>query len=149
MTRTHQKILNYEEAFFKLREQGGMTREALAEASGVSPSYLSEVERGLKRPSTDVLAKIAEAFGMLPSQLLEYVETRSGRPAPEVLASIAAPQSRRKWAAGVMSAKLFEPSEPQMESDALAELVALAGKLDDEDLKVLLALARRLQNRSR
>src|SRR3990172_6665505 len=48
-------------------------------ASGVSYSYLSEVERGLKRPSTDVLARLATALNMLPSDLLRYVEEVSAK----------------------------------------------------------------------
>ncbi len=47
--------------------------------SGVSYSYLSEVERGLKRPSTDVLARLATALDMLPSDLLRYVEEVSAK----------------------------------------------------------------------
>jgi len=41
--------------------------------------YLSEVERGLKWPSTDVLARLATALNMLPSDLLRYVEEVSGK----------------------------------------------------------------------
>ncbi|HEV8352922.1 MAG TPA: helix-turn-helix transcriptional regulator, partial [bacterium] len=66
--------LDYGRAVRSIREERGMTLEALAEAAGVSASYLSEVERGLKRPSTDVVAKIADAFGMLPSEFLVFVE---------------------------------------------------------------------------
>ena len=49
-------LLDYGTAIERLRERKGLSREDLAWTSGVSYSYLSEVERGLKRPSTDVLA---------------------------------------------------------------------------------------------
>ncbi|MCX8071773.1 MAG: helix-turn-helix domain-containing protein [Candidatus Binatia bacterium] len=66
--------LDYATAIKRLREERGMTRQDLALKSGVSYSYLSEVERGAKRPSGDVLAKLAAAMGMLPSDLLRRVE---------------------------------------------------------------------------
>ncbi|MCB2176846.1 MAG: helix-turn-helix transcriptional regulator [Actinomycetales bacterium] len=36
----------------------------VAEAAGVSPQYLSEVERGRKEPSSEVLAAVTGALGM-------------------------------------------------------------------------------------
>jgi transcriptional regulator with XRE-family HTH domain len=44
-------------------EQKGMTLATLAEHSGLSPSHLSRIERGLTMPSYDVLARIAAALG--------------------------------------------------------------------------------------
>ena len=60
-------LLDYGTAIERLRERKGLSREDLARGSGVSYSYLSEVERGLKRPSTDVLARLATALNMLPA----------------------------------------------------------------------------------
>ncbi len=36
----------------------------VAERSGVSPQYLSEVERGLKDPSSEILAALSGALGL-------------------------------------------------------------------------------------
>ena len=36
----------------------------LSEASGISNPYLSQIERGLRRPSADVLRQIARALGL-------------------------------------------------------------------------------------
>ena len=72
-------LLDYGTAIERLRERKGLSREDLARASWVSYSYLSEVERGLKRPSTDVLARLATALDMLPSDLLRYVEEVSAK----------------------------------------------------------------------
>ena len=72
-------LLDYGTAIERLRERRGLSREDLARGSGVSYSYLSEVERGLKRPSTDVLARLATALNMLPSDLLRYVEEVSAK----------------------------------------------------------------------
>lgn len=66
--------LDYAAAVQQLRLQRGLSRHELAERSGVSYSYLCEVERGAKRPSADVLAKLAEALGMKPSELVSFAE---------------------------------------------------------------------------
>lgn len=44
------------------RETAQVSMRQLAERSGVSNPYLSQVERGLRKPSADVLAQIAKAL---------------------------------------------------------------------------------------
>ncbi|MFV0495936.1 helix-turn-helix domain-containing protein [Mycobacterium sp.] len=44
------------------RESAQVSMRQLAERSGVSNPYLSQVERGLRKPSADVLAQIAKAL---------------------------------------------------------------------------------------
>lgn len=43
------------------RKEKGVTLAALASVVGVSPSHLSEVERGLNNPSLELAAKLSEA----------------------------------------------------------------------------------------
>ncbi|HVQ83491.1 MAG TPA: helix-turn-helix transcriptional regulator [Mycobacterium sp.] len=45
-----------------LRENAQVSVRQLAERSGVSNPYLSQVERGLRKPSADVLSQIAKAL---------------------------------------------------------------------------------------
>ncbi|MCV7100345.1 helix-turn-helix domain-containing protein [Mycobacterium palustre] len=45
-----------------LRENAQVSLRQLAERSGVSNPYLSQVERGLRKPSADVLNQIAKAL---------------------------------------------------------------------------------------
>jgi len=45
------------------RDQGKTLRE-VAEAAGVSVGHLSEVERGRKEPSSEVLAAVCQALGL-------------------------------------------------------------------------------------
>ena len=45
-----------------LRENAQVSVRQLAERSGVSNPYLSQVERGLRKPSADVLNQIAKAL---------------------------------------------------------------------------------------
>ncbi|MFD5214205.1 helix-turn-helix domain-containing protein [Microbacterium sp. NPDC058345] len=50
------------------RHERGDTLTETADAAGVSPQYLSEMERGLKEPSSEMIAAVA---GALESSLLE------------------------------------------------------------------------------
>lgn len=44
------------------REDAGITQEKLSEASGVSAKFISDVERGVKKPSIVTVAKMARAL---------------------------------------------------------------------------------------
>src|SRR5437763_10137054 len=44
------------------REQAGKSVRQLAEAAGVSNPYLSQIERGLRKPSADILQQIAKGL---------------------------------------------------------------------------------------
>lgn len=56
----------------RLRELGGFIREqrntaqlslrTLAQRAGISNPYLSQIERGLRRPSADILQRVADAL---------------------------------------------------------------------------------------
>jgi transcriptional regulator with XRE-family HTH domain len=54
-----------------LRDERGWSLEALAEASGVSRSMLSEIERSKANPTLMVTYRIAKAFGLGISELIE------------------------------------------------------------------------------
>jgi transcriptional regulator with XRE-family HTH domain len=58
------------------RRRAGMTQEALAEACGLHPTYVSQLERGLKSPTLRVLFLIADALGASASSILRSVERR-------------------------------------------------------------------------
>ena len=54
-------------AFVKAQRQlANISQRQLAKASGMSDSYLSQIERGQYRPSAEVLRGIAQALGMAP-----------------------------------------------------------------------------------
>lgn len=55
----------------KYREKAGLTQEQLSEKAGISPDYLSEIERGKKMPSMKRLFKIAAALNRMPYELLK------------------------------------------------------------------------------
>ena len=59
-----------------IRTDLGMGRRELAEAVGISYSYLTEIENGNKPASSTVLRPIAHALGLRLSQLAEAAELR-------------------------------------------------------------------------
>ena len=60
MANSTSEILKYNLKFY--RKQKGLTQEQLAELSGVSTDYISELERGKKVPSIKRLDYIAKAL---------------------------------------------------------------------------------------
>jgi len=59
-----------------MRTERGLKRTELAELSGISYSYLSDIEKGRKPPSSTKLREIAEALEVSPSQLLRGAAER-------------------------------------------------------------------------
>lgn len=59
-------------------EQGQTLRQVAAQA-GISLGYLSEVERGQKEASSELLAAICHALGLPLSELLSLVSHRMAR----------------------------------------------------------------------
>jgi len=51
------------------RESSRLSLRQLAEQAGVSNPYLSQIERGLRRPSADVLLQLAKALRISAEQL--------------------------------------------------------------------------------
>lgn len=62
------------------RLESGKRLVDVAEAAGVSPQYLSEVERGLKDPSSELLAAIAGALGLSVAEIATRVASSTITP---------------------------------------------------------------------
>ena len=56
----------------RLRSDRDFTLQALADESGVSKSYLGDIEKGRKNPTTDVIEAIADALGVPARELLYH-----------------------------------------------------------------------------
>jgi DNA-binding XRE family transcriptional regulator len=56
-----------------LRAERGETLAETAERAGISPQYLSEVERGRKEPSSEMIAALAGALGTTLADLAAAV----------------------------------------------------------------------------
>ena len=64
------------------RLEAGRTLSDVAEAAGISTQYLSEVERGLKEPSSEILGAVHGALGLHLVDLTGAVTRHLERPAP-------------------------------------------------------------------
>ena len=54
----------------RLRKAKGWTQEELAEASGLSQQYLSDLERGKRNPTVITVHELAQALGVTHLDLL-------------------------------------------------------------------------------
>lgn len=58
-SQVHQKIAN---RIRDIRKEKGITQEDLAFKAGVNRAYIGYIERGERKPSVDILAKIAKVL---------------------------------------------------------------------------------------
>ena len=56
------------------REGLGLSQEDLADRAGIHRTYVSQLERGLKSPTLNILMKIAKALETKPSLLMRAFE---------------------------------------------------------------------------
>ncbi len=56
-----------------LRVSLGISQEALADAAGLHRTYVGGVERGERNATIEVVAQLAQALGVVPSDLLRVV----------------------------------------------------------------------------
>jgi len=59
----------------RMRRERGETLSETAERAGISPQYLSEIVRGLKEPSSEMIAAVTGALG---SSLLDLTSAVAG-----------------------------------------------------------------------
>jgi transcriptional regulator with XRE-family HTH domain len=153
--------LDFGRALETLRASKGLSREEAAALAGISHSYLSEIERGLKRPSADIVARIARAFGMKGSAFFQYVEELSA-PLPDEPPPARAVQlplkrgrplplfgSEQVQAQGRRSRRRRGLPESEDSTDlVVSELLVIGRRLRPEDRAALLQLARHLLHRT-
>jgi len=58
----------------KAREDAGLTQEELSSKARVDRSYISQLERGLKSPTLDMLLRLCKAMGVSASEIVARVE---------------------------------------------------------------------------
>lgn len=68
------------------RDAAGMSLRQLAEQAGVSNPYLSQIERGLRKPSAEVLQQIAKALRISAEQI--YVQAGILKPDDDQVRSV-------------------------------------------------------------
>ncbi len=108
----------------RLRQDREFTLQALADESGISKSYLGDIEKGRKNPTTDVLEAIAQALEVPPRRLLYHAALDEEDP-------------------------FLEPEQLTLEADVegtveTREITQLARRMRPVDRRLLLEVARRL-----
>lgn len=77
-----------------LRERRAQTLTETARRAGISPQYLSEIERGLKEPSSEMIAAVAGALGAtlidLTLQVTDDLRRREASASGGVILALAA-----------------------------------------------------------
>ena len=127
------------------RTEQGLERKELARLSGLSYPYLSEIERGKKRASTEAMRPIARALGLRQSQLLERAELLLERGLSGSQPPGAVPRGRALARQPLARVYRLDPSGSDSTNQAgFQELVARAGQLAADDFNRVLDLVRRL-----
>src|SRR5580693_5091566 len=114
------------------REQVRISMRQLAQQAGVSNPYLSQIERGLRKPSADILQQIAKGLRISAEALYVQAGILEDRPADS----------------GVRSALLTDPDLSERQKQVLIEIyesfrkenAAAAGTEDAEDAEVAAAV---------
>jgi transcriptional regulator with XRE-family HTH domain len=88
------------------REQARISMRQLAQQAGVSNPYLSQIERGLRKPSADILAQIAKGLRISAEALYVQAGILEDRPADS----------------GVRSALLADPELSERQKQVLIEI---------------------------
>lgn len=114
------------QAIKKKREEKGATQEDVAFRAGTDASNLSRIERGLQKPSLEMLEQIAKALDVAVSSLYAQVENSQSRPQTRE----SAPSPYAKAARHVQ--RLFADLSPEHQKLAL-EFVKLLGRMQKQE----------------
>jgi len=88
------------------REQAKISMRQLAQTAGVSNPYLSQIERGLRKPSADILQQLAKGLRISAEALYVQAGILEDRPADS----------------GVRSAMLADPELSERQKQVLMEI---------------------------
>src|ERR1700748_2402456 len=96
------------------REQARISMRQLAQTAGVSNPYLSQIERGLRKPSADILQQIAKGLRISAEALYVQAGILDDRPADS----------------GVRSSLLADPELSERQKQVLMEIYEAFRKED-------------------
>src|SRR4030065_2224467 len=75
------------------RERSAISLRKRAERAGISTPYLSQIERGLRKPSAEILKRIARGLSVSAETLFEQAGLLEGREVPDLEDAIEADAS--------------------------------------------------------
>ncbi|HEX9033134.1 MAG TPA: helix-turn-helix transcriptional regulator [Streptosporangiaceae bacterium] len=120
------------------REQAKISMRQLAQAAGVSNPYLSQVERGLRRPSADILQQIAKGLRISAEAL--YVQAgildeKQGDTAvtDAIMADTVITERQKQMLIDIYESFRKEVLVEQQAKSQAAEAAGAAGPADDQE----------------
>ena len=119
------------------REQAKISMRQLAQSAGVSNPYLSQIERGLRKPSADILQQIAKGLRISAEALYVQAGILEDRPADSGVRSalLTDPElSERQKQVLIEIYESFRRENLAASENAQAEAIALAVAAGDPDL---------------
>jgi transcriptional regulator with XRE-family HTH domain len=141
-----------------VRAERSLSRRDLAEAAGLSYAYVSDIESGRKQPSTRALLALSEALLLKPHELM----ARAARFEPEGYFDMRRAVENRvpleAFSQEAAESRLPEPSDifqsirPHSRAGGegpFGTLIALARRLPEDDLELLIMLARRFRQQQK
>ncbi len=102
----NEKVKSIGDYIREQREQARISMRQLAQAAGVSNPYLSQIERGLRKPSADILQQIAKGLRISAEALYVQAGILEDRPSDS----------------GVRSALLTDPDLSERQKQVLMEI---------------------------
>lgn len=67
----------------QIRIARGLTQEQVSAASGLHPTYISDIERGARNPSWDVMARLAGGIGVTVAEIGQQFDEEPAEPGPQ------------------------------------------------------------------
>ena len=64
----------------RVRVARGLTQEQVSAASGLHPTYISDIERGARNPSFEALVRLAEGIGVPVTDLARQYDAETDDP---------------------------------------------------------------------
>ena len=64
-----------------VRQRSGLTQDQVAEQVGLSPKYISGIERGVENPTMDILLRVAKILEVEPYDLFLFGESEESEKA--------------------------------------------------------------------
>jgi transcriptional regulator with XRE-family HTH domain len=74
---THRR--RFAETLRDARNLAGISQEKLAERAGLHRTYISQLERGLKSPSLDVIVALARGLRVKPLEFVSRIFSEGGK----------------------------------------------------------------------
>ncbi len=64
----------------QIRIQRGLTQEQVSAASGLHPTYISDIERGARNPSWEAITRLADGIGVPTAEIAQHYDVQGEAP---------------------------------------------------------------------